>query len=55
MAIQHGIWKIGITPQVLLPKKLESEELLENQIFNDISILNPGWLLIGRQVVTGFV
>lgn len=54
MAIQHGLWKIGEKPQHLTPIALESEELLEQQIFEDISILNAGWMLIGRQVRTRF-
>ncbi len=54
MPIQHGIWKIGKTPQALKTVRVESEELLEEQIFKDISILNSNWLLIGRQVYTDF-
>lgn len=54
MAIQHGIWKIGGSPKQLQSIKLDSEELLEEQIFQDISILNSNWLLIGRQVYTDF-
>ena len=54
MAVQHGIWKIGSKPQALKPIQLETELLLEEQIFEDISILNSNWLLIGRQVYTDF-
>lgn len=54
MAVQHGIWKIGTTPQALTPIRLDTEQLLEEQIFKDISILNANWLLIGRQVQTDF-
>jgi hypothetical protein len=54
MAVKHGIWKIGKKPQALKPIQLDSEELLEQQIFEDISILNDNWLLIGRQVYTDF-
>jgi len=54
MAVQHGIWKIGNKPQALQPIQLDSEELLEQQIFEDISILNENWLLIGRQIYTDF-
>lgn len=54
MAVEHGIWKIGDTPQPLTPVRLGSEALLEEQITKDIAILNPGWLLIGRQVYTDF-
>jgi hypothetical protein len=54
MAVQHGIWKIGNKPQALKPIRIDSEDLLEQQIFEDISILNDSWLLIGRQVYTDF-
>ncbi len=54
MAVQHGIWKIGEQPKPLAAAKIESEQLLEEQITKDISILNPEWLLIGRQVYTDF-
>lgn len=54
MAVQHGIWKIGEKPQPLAAIRLDSEALLEEQITRDISILNSGWMLIGRQVYTDF-
>jgi len=54
MAIQHGIWKIGDKPRALNTVQIASEELLEEQIFKDVSILNANWLLIGRQVYTDF-
>jgi len=54
MAVQHGIWKIGDTPQPLTAIRLDSEALLEEQITRDISILNSSWMLIGRQVYTDF-
>ncbi|MBE0404961.1 MULTISPECIES: endonuclease NucS domain-containing protein [Halomonas] len=58
MAIEQGIWKLantpGALPQKLLPTGLADESLLEEQIMQDVSILNRDWLLIGRQVRTGF-
>jgi hypothetical protein len=54
MAVQHGMWKIGETPQALREIKLETEALLEEQIVKDISILNSNWLLIGQQVHTDY-
>lgn len=36
------------------PAGLVDETLLEEQIMHDVSILNPDWLLIGRQVRTVF-
>ena len=54
MAIEQGIWKIGDKPTRIKTVTLESEQQLEELIVADISILNPNWLLIGRQVRTGF-
>lgn len=49
MAIEHGMWRIGNTPFKLQPVKIENENLLEELITKDISILNDGWLLIGYE------
>lgn len=59
MAIEQGIWKLaagssGEPPQKLRPTGLADEGILEEQIVQDTSILNRDWLLIGRQVRTGF-
>tara|TARA_R110002110_G_scaffold147129_2_gene337341 strand:- start:39956 stop:41047 length:1092 start_codon:yes stop_codon:yes gene_type:complete len=54
MAIEHSIWKVGNKPEKISPLKLDSEDFLEEQIAQDISILNDGWLLIGRQVLTSY-
>jgi hypothetical protein len=52
MAIRQSFWKVGSKPTALMPSKLKSEELLEEMIENDPSILEDEWLIIGRQVVT---
>jgi RecB family endonuclease NucS len=31
---------------------MDTEDALEDYIFRDITILNDGWLIIGRQVAT---
>lgn len=54
MAIEQGIWRIGDKPIRLKSTSLASEELLEQQISQDLSLLNSDWLLIGRQVRTAF-
>lgn len=54
MAIEQGIWKIGDQPQQLKPAALADEALLEDMVMKDIAILNPDWLLIGRQVRTRY-
>lgn len=54
MPIKQSIWRIGQKPTPLTPSKLENEELLEEMIESDASILEDEWLLIGRQVVTKY-
>jgi len=54
MAVQHCIWKIGEQPQALKSVSIASENLLEDQITKDISILSNSWMLFGRQVHTDF-
>ena len=54
MPIKQSIWRIGQRPAPLMPSKLEKEELLEEMIESDASILEDEWLLIGRQVVTKY-
>lgn len=41
MPVQHGMWKIGETPQALSPVRLEIEVLLEEQVVKDISRVLP--------------
>ncbi|MDD5593120.1 MAG: endonuclease NucS [Candidatus Margulisbacteria bacterium] len=53
MPINHKIWKIhGHKPEEVHEVAIDERRELEEIIFNDISILNEGWLLIGRQVST---
>ncbi len=60
MAIQQGIWRINpgnnatSTPTRLETARLNDENQLEELIVQDVSIINPDWLLIGRQVRTSF-
>jgi len=54
MAIEQGIWRIGEQPQRLKPSGMADESVLEDMVMKDVSILNPDWLLIGRQVRTRF-
>ena len=52
MPIKQSIWRIGQKPIALVPSKLKNEELLEDMIVSDSSILEDEWLIIGRQVIT---
>ena len=52
MPIKQSIWRIGQKPTALMQSKLKNEEILEDMIENDSSILEDEWMIIGRQVVT---
>ncbi len=54
MAIQQALWNIQGKPTELKPIRMDSELRLEQLIADDISILEPSWMLIGRQVQTSF-
>lgn len=54
MPIKQSIWRIGHKPTALVPSRLKNEELLEDMIESDPSILEDEWLIIGRQVVTKY-
>lgn len=54
MPIKQSIWRIGQKPTALIPSKLKDEELLEDMIESDPSILEDEWLIIGRQVTTKY-
>jgi RecB family endonuclease NucS len=53
MPFEHGLWRIdqrlSRLPAVALARELD----LQDYINTDISILNEGWLIIGRQIRTG--
>ena len=52
MPIQHAIWTVGNSPEPLSVGHLPTEQLLEDMIVRDLSILSGEWMLIGRQEVT---
>ncbi|WP_243321295.1 endonuclease NucS domain-containing protein [Geothrix sp. SG200] len=54
MPFQHTLYRIDQGLKALSPTSLGKEELLEDFIFQDVSILNERWLLIGRQVRTDY-
>lgn len=54
MPVEQAIWRIEKEPVRLKEEALETENLLEDLITKDVSILNENWLLIGRQVATSF-
>jgi len=54
MPLEHALWRIGNSLARLPVAKMDTEDLLEDYIFRDITILTDGWLIIGRQVPDGF-
>lgn len=56
MAIEVGIWKLceGNKTQKVQFSSMKCENLLEDILDNDISIMDPKLLVIGRQVLTAF-
>jgi hypothetical protein len=54
MPIQHSLWRVGSKPQPLREASLPSEALLEEMIVAAPNILAGQWMIIGRQVDTGF-
>lgn len=54
MPIEIGIWKIGQKLSRIEFQPLDLESKLEDTLAEDLSILSPGLMLIGRQVATSF-
>ena len=52
MPIELGIWKIGDRPKKVSFSTIDTEEKLEKILVQDISILSPGLVLLGRQIST---
>ena len=54
MPIHHSLWSIRGKAKPLVPTRLDSEKVLEDLIVENPVILNPSWMIIGRQVITDF-
>lgn len=54
MPISHAVWTVGQDPREVPQGILPSEQLLEEMIVAQPRILSTEWMLIGRQVDTGF-
>jgi len=52
MPIEVGLWRIDKQPEKIISSGLESEKKLEEVLNEDLSLLSPDLLLIGRQVAT---
>lgn len=53
MPFREAIWHLGPQLQPLSQVKLDSEDQLERYLCDDLSLLDPDWMLIGKQVSTG--
>jgi hypothetical protein len=54
MPLELGVWRIDGEPTQVPLHQLDLESRLEAILASDISIANPDWLLVGRQVRTAF-
>ena len=54
MPLELGVWRIDGGLTSLTATGLDQEARLEDLLDRDITIANPGWMVIGRQVVTSF-
>ena len=54
MPISRAVWIVSTTPEEIRQGKLPSEQILEDMIIAQPRILSSVWILIGRQVDTGF-
>jgi len=54
MPVEIGIWRLGDQPKRVDFGSIETEERLEQILADDLSIVDPGLLLIGRQVPTAY-
>jgi hypothetical protein len=54
MPLELGVWRVDQRLVALPATALDLESRLEDLLDKDITIANPGWFIIGRQIETGF-
>lgn len=54
MPISHAVWTVSNTPEEVRQGILPSEQMLEDMIVAQPRILSSEWMLIGRQIDTGY-
>ncbi len=54
MPIEVGIWRLGADLKQVPFSSMDRESRLEAVLAKDISILSPGLMLVGRQILTGY-
>ena len=50
MPIEVGIWRLGDKPEKVSFSTIDSEKMLEDALNEDLSILSPNLMLMGRQI-----
>lgn len=53
MPLELGVWRIDKALVPIAPSRLDVEARLQNILDQDITIANPDWFVIGREVDTG--
>lgn len=54
MPLEIGIWRIDAGTKALDARGLDVENRLEEILDENISVLNPNWMVVGRQVRTSY-
>ena len=54
MPLEVGVWRVDSELQRISPVPLEFEARLQDLLAQDITIANPGWMVMGREVSTDF-
>lgn len=54
MPLEIGVWRIDSGLERLAPAQMDMEARLQELLDEDITIANPGWMVIGREVQTDF-
>jgi hypothetical protein len=54
MPLELGVWRIDHGLVALKATGLDLESRLQDLLDRDITIANPGWMVVGREVDTGF-
>ncbi|MDO3377316.1 hypothetical protein [Geoalkalibacter halelectricus] len=54
MPVEIGLWRLGARPEKLTVSSPDAESVLENALEQDLSIVDGGLMLIGRQVPTSY-
>jgi Endonuclease NucS C-terminal domain len=54
MPLEIGIWRIDTETKTLDMTGLDVEDRLEQILDDNITVLNPNWMIVGRQVRTAY-